>query len=206
MADTDFSTLILPGRNRMRVPIVKTKEVNELSGVSKATPEWLVTADTIFARGSMLESGNSYGSDGNQIELFGFTDGAERETSSHIANQLISSPALRLSDLTIIVQNGTYAPICEQYMNTGQKINTITIKRYGRGDGNGGGFGARICLEERIFTICYITRFQQILDYLALQFRVCTQENKVFAFSQDSMALGGSGNFVSVIDGTAMMK
>lgn len=195
MAVRDSRSITLPGRSRFSIPVVKTDAVNELSGVTKATPEWMVAIDALLApKHSVLAGGDTY-SDPNMVELFGFSFGVERETTSHIINQLLSSAATRYSDLSIIIQNATSAPILEQKMNDGALIQNVIIKRFG----NVGAAPARQILHTMTFSTCYITRFKQVLDYLVLWIRVCEHSEEVFVFGQGGVA---GGSVVSTVSGT----
>lgn len=194
MAVPNSRTITLPGRNSLTIPIVGTNKNNELSGISKSTPEWMISIDTIF------ELGNFYEGDSTLIELFGFTYGTERETTGHSVNQLLSSSATRFSDLIVIIQNGAYSPVLEQRMNDGTCIQTIKIKRFGW-------INATLqVLEERIFQICYITHFKQILDYVVLHIRTCNRTETIKIYNQEGGSDGGSGNIVSAIDGSAIIN
>lgn len=190
MAVPNSRTITLPGRNPIIIPIVGTNKNNELSGISKSTPEWMISMDNIF------EPGNSYKNDSSLIELFGFTYGTERETKGHSVNQLLSSSATRFSDLMIVLQNGTYIPKLEQCMNSGTRIDITKIKRFGW-------IKEQLqILEERTFEICYVTRIKQILDYIVLNIRACKRHEKIIIYKQDGTPNGQSSNFVSAIDGS----
>lgn len=191
MAVPNLRTIKLPGRNSLTIPIVGTNKNNELSGISKSTPEWMISIDNIF------EDGNSYENDSTLIELFGFTYGTERETTGHSVNQLLSSSATRFSDLIIVIQNGSYSPILEQRMNDGTCISNVIIKRFGWIN------NLLAPLEERTFQTCYITRFKQILDYVVLHIRTCLRTEIIKVYQQDGGPGGESGNVVSAIDGSA---
>ena len=178
MALNDYGTFHLPGRSAVRVPIVGTQKHHELSGMAKSTPEWLVSFDEILT--PHVPAGHN--GDVNAAELVGFTHNTLRETVDHSVNQLIANAATRWSDLIVIIQNSTYAPILEQYMNNGTRIDNTKITRWGWIN------GAFTCLEERVFRYCFITQFRQILDYITLFVRYEAIAEKLIVYDQ----LGGN--------------
>lgn len=176
----EIQSFKLPGRSRFTIPIVGTKTDNEISGISKSTYEWTIVFSAIADKA---------------FELFGFSHGASRETIGHSVNQLFSGAATRLSDLTILVSLDESAPAFEQYMNDGTLFETITIRRHGWIQ------GANQVLEERVFSTCYIVRFLQILDYLALTVRTCDTEEIVNIYDQNGEAKGTAVSSMSMITG-----
>lgn len=189
MALQDSSIITLPGRSRIRIPIVGTKKNNDLSGISKSTPEWMISFDN-------LKVSSTWGIAGDAIELFGFSYNTMRETVGHSVNQLIASAATRHSDLVVLIQNSTYSPMFEQYMNNGSLINNITITRWGW-------VTQPQKLEERIFKMCYITQFRQILDYLVLFIRHTEKMETIFIYDQNGVQAGGVVSSVNAWDGTS---
>ncbi|MDR1908128.1 MAG: hypothetical protein LBQ43_04705 [Holosporales bacterium] len=123
----------------------------------------------------------SGGSSIYRTELFGFTYDTLRETVGHSVNQLIASASIRHSDVVIIIQNGTYSPILEQYMNDGTLIKKMVIYRSGFIEGK------RRLLEKRTFKDCYVTQFKQILDFLVLHVRVLYREETSYIYAQHGL-------------------
>jgi hypothetical protein len=190
MAHQDARTIRLPGRSAVVIPIVGTQKNNEQSGISKATREWTISMDNHLS--------SDYRSDDiadNTTELFGFFHNITRETVGFAANQLIANAATRLSDLIVIIQNATYSPILEQYMNNGTRIDAVVLQRWGWINNE------LQCLEERIFSTCYITQFRQILDYLVLFVRTINVEEKIHIYDQTGAPTGIASSNVSASSG-----
>lgn len=166
----ELQSFKIPGRNRSSIPIVRKKEENDQTGISKSTPEWIVS---IPAAGEI-----------QALELFGFSHGATRENVGHSVNHLIAGSATHFSSLSIIVQLNIFSPIFEQQMNNGTLLENVTIVR------NGWVKGAIVELEKRIFSTCYITRFTQILDYVVLEIRTCDVEENVNIYDQSGNKTG----------------
>jgi hypothetical protein len=179
MAKQDTQLIVLPGRGRVSMPVIRTQKQTDLSGVSKATPEWSVVIGSLTGT----------------IELFGFFYNTTRETLGHSINQLVSSSAPRYSDLVILIQNQTYSPILEQYMNNGSIITVITITRWGWIN------GTISMLEQRIFSSCYITQYRQVLDYLALFINYREKEEKTIVYSQQGAQTGSVVSSTSATTG-----
>lgn len=190
-----MTVVTLPGRGRLKIPVVGTAKSREASGISKATKEWTVRMDSIFAHTADLYWRDTPAGEEppttTEIELFGFTYNTQRETLSHSVNQLIACASIRHSDLIIIIQNATYSPILEQYMNDGTLIREVVLHR--------SGFigGVNCILEERWFKDCYITRFIQVLDFVVLHIRVLAREESSYIYAQDTTSQGMS---VSAVD------
>ncbi|MDR1597552.1 MAG: hypothetical protein LBR89_01290 [Holosporales bacterium] len=180
MAVSDHRTIRLPGRSTVFVPVIGTKKNNELSGISKATREWTVTIDPAIP---------------DSTELYGFSYNTTRETVGHAVNQLIANAATRLSDLIIIIQNATYSPVLEQYMNDGTMIPMITIQRWGWIN------SALTELDKREFGVCYVTQFRQILDYLVLFIRPIQRDEKILIFGQNGESKGQAVSSISATTG-----
>jgi type VI protein secretion system component Hcp len=206
MAVQDMKVIALPGRSRIKIPIVGTKKNNELSGVSKATKEWTLRMDLIFVNPAnalshaleTLESGEEPPKTGEfEVELFGFTYETTRETVGHSVNQLIASASIRHSDVILVIQNSTYSPKLEQYMNDGTLIDNVEIYRHGFVD------GSMQLLEARLFKDCYITHFQQVLDYVVLHVRVLYRHEISYIYSQRPMSsvVDDNGQVISVARG-----
>lgn len=182
MALRDWNTVALPGRGRFRIPVVGTKKSNEQSGISKATPEWVV------------EIGNI-----PQLELFGFSAGTTRDTLGHAGSVLYAGAATRLSDLVIVVENTEHSPVLEQMMNDGTLVETIVITRQGWIN------SSLQTIEERTYSSCYITQFRQILDYVVLFIRTLIREEKIMIYDQTGQANGQAVSSVDQITGTSGM-
>ncbi|MDR1208381.1 MAG: hypothetical protein LBJ89_03450 [Holosporales bacterium] len=136
----------------------------------------------------------------DEIELFGFTYDTQRETLGHSVNQLVAFASIRHSDVILIIQNSTYSPILEQYMNSGRLLYEVALRRSGFID------GTNLTLERRVFRDCYITRFIQILDFLVLHVRILAKEETSFMYAQGAVYKDGQlasnhqGMSVSAVD------
>jgi type VI protein secretion system component Hcp len=218
MAVQDMKVVTLPGRGRLKIPVVGTRKNNELSGVSKATKEWTVRIDNIFEHTSIFSdreiiekdkddkviSSTLHFPDENEVELFGFTYNTQRETLGHSVNQLIASASIRHSDVILIIQNSTYSPRLEQCMNNGTVLYEVVLHRSGFIN------GANRLLEERMFRDCNITRFIQILDFVVLHIRVLSREETSYMYAQGvpyitsedgkSRTTSSQGQSVSTVD------
>lgn len=190
MSVNDMKIIKLAGRSLIHFPIHGTNKNNELSGISKSTPEWMIRMDDILEGHVSSHAGDSKGT-----QLFGFSYHTERETVGYPVNQLIANAAFRLSDLIVLIQNATYSPILEQYMNNGTLINNIVITRWGW-------IGASLTqLEQRVFSICYITQFRQILDYVVLFVRYVEVHENIYIYSQTGESMGQTGSKISALTG-----
>ncbi|MDR2464434.1 MAG: hypothetical protein LBD36_02375 [Holosporales bacterium] len=186
MALRDTRTIKLPGRSGVVIPIVGTNKNNELSGISKATREWTISMDGLLSSDYRTDNTADF-----TAELFGFSCDTTRETSGHSANQLIANAAVRMSDLIVLIQNATYSPILEQYMNNGSRIDCIELARWGWIN------NVCTCLESKKFSICYITQFRQILDYLVLFIRTIKREETICVHNQSGQPIGLVSSFFS---------
>lgn len=195
MAVSDWKTIFLPGYGVVSVPVNGTKKHHDHSGMSKSTPEWMISFDGLLV-GHIPEGHNG---DDKATELFGFTHNTLRETVEHSVNQLIANAATRWSDLIVIIQNATYSPILEQCMNHGTLIDQTVITRWGW---IGGVFTQ---LEERVFRFCYITQFRQILDYVALFIRYEGIAEKLMVYNQKGASVGQVGSDMSARTGLTTM-
>ncbi|MDR1907434.1 MAG: hypothetical protein LBQ43_01050 [Holosporales bacterium] len=193
MAVYDSRTIRLPGRSTMKLPVVRTKKNNELSGISKATQEWTIKIGDILGKGKTIDAADTIP---NSAELYSFSYDTVRETVGHSVNQLIANAATRFSDLVVIIQNATYSPILEQYMNNGTMIPIVTIERWGW-------IANKLTqLEERTFNVCYITQFRQILDYVVLFIRAIERVEKTAVFAQNGTSAGNAASTTNAELGT----
>ncbi|GHS93126.1 hypothetical protein AGMMS49949_06060 [Alphaproteobacteria bacterium] len=172
-----------PGRSALTLPINEPKKDEGLSGISKSTPEWVISFDALLEAHLTIPRGKGFPA--ASIELFEFTHDTTRETLGHSSNQLVAFTATRHSDLNVTIQNDSYAPVLEQYMNNGTCINRITITRLGWIQ------GAIQLLEERTFKMCNITQFTQILDYIVLSIRYIDREEIVHIYKQETALPAG---------------
>ncbi|MDR1207813.1 MAG: hypothetical protein LBJ89_00510 [Holosporales bacterium] len=181
MAVKDYRTIRLPGRSAMRMPVIGVRKNNELSGISKATQEWTLEVGDIFGSHKIHDSEETLA---NHTELFSFSYDTVRETVGHSVNQMIANAATRFSDLVVIIQNATYSPVLEQYMNNGTMIPCVKIHRWGWIN------NSLVELECREFNVCYITQFKQILDYITLFIRPIERSECFSVYSQDGSKVG----------------
>jgi hypothetical protein len=170
--------------------VVGTKKSNEQSGISKATREWTISMDGLLSSAYRLD-----GADDQTAELFGFTHDTRRSTIGHAANQLISNAAVGMSNLVVIIQNATYAPVLERYMNDGTIIAVIIVQRWGWINGQ------VACLEKRTFTTCLIVQFMQVLDYLVLSIRTVRREESMYVHNQSGEQIGSVSSYFSAETG-----
>lgn len=182
MALRDWNTVALPGRGRFRIPVIGTKKNNEQSGISKATPEWVIEFGSI-----------------PRLELFGFSAGTTRDTLGYAGSILYAGAATRFSDLVVVIENTENSPVLEQMMNDGTLLEQIVIIRQGW-------INASLqTIEERIYSACYITQFRQILDYVVLFIRTLKREEKITIYDQKGQANGQAVSHVDQLTGISGM-
>jgi hypothetical protein len=196
MAIKDFHTIVLPGRSAVRMPVIGVQKNNESSGISKATQEWTLEIGDVFGAHQ-----TNKGELANHAELYSFAYNTGRETVGHSNNSLIANAATRLSDLIVIIQNSSYSPVFEQYMNNGTKIEIVRIHRWGWIN------DALVELELREFMTCYITQFRQVLDYLTLFIRPIKRSECFSVYAQDGTSVGKTASSViNMVDGTQSLS
>ncbi|MDR0631499.1 MAG: hypothetical protein LBF66_02955 [Holosporales bacterium] len=169
------------------MPIIGVRKNNELSGISKATQEWTLEIGEIFGDHKIHDTEETLG---NHAELYSFAYNTERETVGHSVNPMIANAATRFSDLAVIIQNASYAPVLEQYMNNGTMIPYVNIHRWGWIN------NSLVELEIREFRICYVTQFRQILDYLTLFIRPIERSECFSVYSQDGSKVGETASSI----------
>lgn len=191
MARSDASIFVLPGRGKIRVVISGTTKHHAQSGISKTTPEWMVSFDDVLSAHIPVEhSGDTKG-----VELIGFSQNTSRETVGHAVSQLIADSAVRWSDLIVIIQHTTSGPVLESMMNNGTLIKDTRITRWGWIR------DSLALIEERIFKDCFITQFRQILDDLVLFIRYESVDERVYIFDQKGNAVGKVSSVLDAVTG-----
>ena len=184
-----FSTIQLPGRSNLRIPMVDNSTstgtspdaMENSSGVR--SPEWMVQMDAFLS-----SSVNGYT---NYCELFGWYGESSRYTAGDVSSSLFTSATLRHTDLVIVIPNGGYAAILESIMNSGTVIQNVSIARLGI-------IATQIVtLQTLKYTTCRIQKFNQQLDQLVVEMSILTKENTIFVYGQDGTS---QGQMVSQVD------
>ncbi|MDR0633013.1 MAG: hypothetical protein LBF84_02645 [Holosporales bacterium] len=165
----------------MNIPLVREGEESDLSGISKATREWVIFI--------------TLGGEPVELEVFGFRHGSSRHTVGFSVNQYLAGADTRFSDLGVLLQLDQYAPLFEQQFATGGLFAVIVIKRFAWINGE------LKVTEEHTFSTCYIVKYIQILDYIFLSIRVCQKVEKFIIIDQDGNNGGSVVSSASTVTG-----
>lgn len=192
----NFSLITIPGRSKLRIPIVNNAPTDidpETGGTTSPTnsqsPEWMVQIDNFLS--SNVNGYESY------AELFGWYGESSRYTSGNVASSLFTSATLRHTDLVIIIPNGGYSTTLESLMNTGTTINQVTITRLGRIQ------SAPVMLQTLAYSTCRIQKFNQQLDQVVIEMSILSKVNTIFVYGQDGTSQGQMVSSVDYSQGTA---
>lgn len=193
----------IPGRNNEKLGIVNTVK-NEISGVQKRTPEWMISFHKISAglligtSGLSLRLGSGVipvfcdpigaSSTTNYLEafteLFGWNSESYRYVGGDVSGSLMTSASVQNSPLTIMIPAGAFAASAENAMYKGTEIDFITIVRLGYIK------GSLNILQTIVFSDCRIIKFQQQLNKLIMHFSILKKQTHISAFCQDGMFAG----------------
>ncbi len=171
----DSSSIKIPGRD-FSIPAVGGDPSSNSGTAAVKSPEWMVSIDEMLS--STVKDFEKF------AELFGWYAESSRYSSGDITNQLSSSATLKHSDLIIQIANGGYSSDIETRMNTGKKIDKITIVRLGNIEAE------KKKLQEIVYEVCRVQSFQQSLDRLFLTFSVTKRTNTVFVYDSKGAAQG----------------
>lgn len=169
------SFIEIPGK-RLIMPVVGDDPSSNSGTAAVKSPEWMISIDEMLS--STVKDFEQF------AELFGWFAESSRYSSGDVTNQLSSSATLKHSDLIIQIANGGYSSDIETRMNTGKKVDKITIVRLGNIEAE------KKKLQEIVYEICRIQSFQQNLDRLFLTFSVTKRTNTVFVYGSDGSAKG----------------
>ena len=153
------------------------------------TPEWMLNI------GDLLKS--SVDGFEDHAQLFTWKGASKRKTTGDLANLLFTSATLGHSLLELEIPNGSYAPVLETKMNTGEHLELVTIVRLGNAK------ALKVKLQTIAYGNCRIGSFEQTADRLFLELYVTTRENTVFEFGQDGVSVGQTVSKVDYSKNTA---
>lgn len=156
--------------------IPETKHELHSDGSKVSTPEWMIQMDDILK--------SSVDGLEDHCELFGFGCESGRATTGTSGNELFTSAAIKHSDVSIIIPNGSYGPVLENKMNTGATLVLIKIIRLAHLT------DMKKSLQEIEFGNCKIQNIRQELDRLIVTFRIETRKNTNFEYDQAGESKG----------------
>lgn len=206
---------------------VTTTQLNQETGTSKRTPEWMVSFATLDE--NLISSVTWNGVDpllgdaGNGLlnvvekqinsdpidatssikgwrkftELFGWDLETTRHVGPDATGALLSSASVQQSPLRLVIASGAFAASVEKVVCTGRQINSITIVRLGHINGR------LQVLQASLFRHCRIIRVQQQLDFLILDSTLVRRYTFIAVFGPDGKFNGVSVGRVDVEHGTS---
>lgn len=177
---SNYRITTIPGNSGLQVSTTDVKDEKD-GGVK--SPEWMVSIDADLK--STIEKFETFS------ELFGWHAESGRFTTGDASGQLHTSSTLTHSDLVIQIANGGYSTVLEGKMNKGVKIDKITIVRLGNIQ------DVKVKLQEIVYEVCRIQKFQQELDRIWLFITITKRTNTVFDYKQDG---GAAGQTVTSVD------
>lgn len=171
------------GKDSISIAMTDTAMPGDTQNIGVKSPEWMVKIDDLLS--------SSVADYTDHAELYGWHGKSSRFTTGDIGNLLLTSASLRHSDVVIIIPNGAYAPVLENKMNMGNKLDEILLVRLGNSE------AVKVKLQTISFATCRFQSFQQELDRLYLTFNVTKKVNTVFAYDETG---ANTGQTVSTVD------
>ena len=140
------------------------------------TPEFMVKLGDMAS--STVEGYEDY------VQLFHFAYEINRFTNPNVADQLYTSGRVSIEDPMMIIPNGYFAPILQMKLMRGDLLEEIHVKRLANI------FETNVCVQEIIFTDCYLQRCIPKYDTTIFTFRPETFENIVYTYDQRGQLQG----------------
>ncbi len=113
--------------------------------------------------------------------------GGSRITTFDSSGKLNGDTTISGKDPIVCMQYGPWAPILQQYMYTGTKLEKISIYRLM--DIN----GEKIIIQQLNYTTCLIKTYDQEADKILFTFCFVSLEDLQIAYTQDGHKLGQNG-------------
>ncbi len=161
------------GGDRVSIPLIdlKLRLENQIT-----TPEWMVSIGELLT--STIKGYEFY------TELFGWHSEHSRETRGTVSGDLVSSAAVKQSDVIIIIPMGVYIPVLDNMMINGKVLESVAIVRLANNEDK------KVPIQTIEFTDCQVCKIEQRLDDAVITFRPVKRTNTIIQYGQNGLKLG----------------
>lgn len=166
-------TTLQLGGDSVSIPMIDPK-LRQSSQVT--TPEWMISIDDLLT--STIKGFENYS------ELYGWSAEHSRETSGNVSGDLVSSAAVKQSDVIIIIPMGIYMPTIDNMMTSGKVLEIITIMRLANNQ------DMKVPIQSIEFSKCQVAKIEQRLKDAVITFRPVKRTSTIYQYGQDGLKLG----------------